>query len=97
MAQAITYISQDNNDAIIDHVSRLTHENLNNEAYIAVADYFMQDDLVEIFESYKSEQCHLGYMTNEAIARRNVDKNTLLDTIELMQGEHARKVFNSLL
>ena len=97
MAQAMNYIAQDNNEAIIDHVCRLTHENLVNEAYIAVAQYFQQDDLTALFEGYLSEQAHMGYMTDEAIKRRDSDKNTLLDTIELMQGEHTRKVFNSLL
>tara|TARA_Y100000310_G_scaffold343487_1_gene451371 strand:+ start:2200 stop:2481 length:282 start_codon:yes stop_codon:yes gene_type:complete len=84
-------------DALIEQVERLTHENLNTEALIEVATYFQQRDLVTAFESYLSEQAEYGYMTEDAIARRNADKVRLLDSIGLIAGERDRKVFKSLL
>ena len=84
-------------DALIEQVERLTHENLHTEALIEVATYFQQRDLVTAFESYLSEQAEYGYMTEDAIARRDADKVRLLDSIELISGERDKKVFKSLL
>jgi hypothetical protein len=83
--------------AIVEHLTNLIHHNLHNEALIATAAYFKQNDLVKTFEGYLSEQAHMGYMTNDAIARRDNDKKRLLDSIELMHDLPVRKLFSSLL
>lgn len=92
--ESITTLSR---EQFIEHVEHLTHDNLQTEALIAIAAYFKQHDLVDAFERHLSEQAARGYMTEEAIARRDTDKSRLLDSIELMHGEHERKLFRSLL
>ena len=83
--------------AIIKHITDLTHHNLHTEALIATAAYFKRNGLVYAFEHYLSEQAHMGYMTIEAISRRDDDKQRLLEHIALMRGTDTRKLFNSLL
>jgi len=81
----------------LDHVIHLCHENLNNDALIATAEFFEQRDLVEVFEGYLYEQAHLGYMSDDAIHRRNTDKHRLLDSILLTHDEHTYKLYKSVL
>jgi hypothetical protein len=43
------------------------------------------------------EQAHLGYMSDDAIHRRNTDKHRLLDSILLMHDEQTYKLYKSVL
>ena len=82
---------------LIEHVERLVHDNLINDAFSIAAEFVEHKGLEDEFDAIGRDQAYRGYMTEDALAKRRSLKQRLLDHIETIYGERIRKVFNSLL
>ena len=71
---------------IVEHLCYLVHNNLHTEAFIAASEYFGFQDLVEAFEKIYSEQAYFGYLTDDLLANRYIEKISLPKRIESCRG-----------
>jgi hypothetical protein len=82
---------------IVAHVEQLVHHNLMNDALRITSAFFENEMLENAFDEISSEQAHMGYMTEDALARRRSLVNQLKDHIESICDQRTRKVFAFLL
>lgn len=77
------------NDAqnFAEHIARLTHDNLNLEARIQIAEKIEQKDYVEKFQKLFSKQAELGYLESQDSKLMNDTTDEVLTFIAMSFGK----------